>query len=154
MASTHSYDIDSDLGGLEDMSVLYDRAVINGPYTNPGLQHYGSDITVTIDEDSISFGDLKTALTTAPPSLSVDRTDFEVSPGGGTEDVVVSGPDGGTCTLECDGWMPVDALTKTMTGGSATFTFDCPSGQCWPNKRQVTVTSPDALRTSFLVSFK
>ncbi len=154
MATTHTYDVTTDLGGVEDLIELHDRAIINGPYTNPGLIRHDADVEITVDEDNVSFNDLKTALTTAPPALSVDRTDFTVTPGGADENLVVSGPAGGTCTLECDGWMPIDALTKTMTGGSATFTFSCPAGQCWPKKRVVTVTSPDASRTSFQVAIK
>jgi hypothetical protein len=149
MATTHDYDVATELGGETDLIVLMGRVISDGTYTIPQVRTSDNvTITVTVDEDSVPKATLETILTTAVPTLSLDKSSVTIANDGvATDTVTVTDSRGASASglvvkLRWNGINYADANSLTLNGsGQGTVTFGpCPSSEC---------TSGDGLIVTF-----
>jgi hypothetical protein len=152
MPSSHSYDITTDLGGESDAFVLVRNLEAEGSYTLDNIKRPDEDtFDIDIAEASISFEDLKTALTTASPTMSLDVSSITIANDGvATGTVTVTDSRGASASgkvvnLDWNGILYSDANSLTLNGsGQGTVTLGpCPSGECTGKKGTVLTFSSD-----------
>jgi len=139
MPSEHTYDITTDLGGESDSIQLDRNLTAEGSYTVTKL-FYGASNTIVVEvaEDSVSFADLKTALTTASPSMSLDVSSITiVNDNVATGTVTLTDSRGASASgkvvdISWNGVFYADVNSLTLDGsGQGTITLGpCPTTQC------------------------
>lgn len=89
----------------------------------------GREVDVTVAE-TVNHGTLLAALGSSLNQLTVDTLDLVVSADGvSTGTIAVSGPEGAVVDACWKGLLYVDAGSKTISSGTAVFTFGpCPAG--------------------------
>jgi len=139
MATSHNYDIATELGGETDLMVLLHRVLADGTYTGPSVSGVDADtIMVTVAENSVPKATLETILTTAAPTISLDKSTVTITPDGvDTDTITVTDSRGASASgkivkLRWNGLLYTDANSLTLNAsGQGTVTLGpCPSGQC------------------------